>query len=109
MTPAYIVFIKEKTIDAAELDNYRAKVGKSFEGHLLEFCATYGRQEVLEGAPAEGMVLLKFPDWDSAKRWYHGPAYQEAARHRFAGAVYQAILVEGRASEPAPAEDNDDR
>ncbi|MEK8031754.1 DUF1330 domain-containing protein [Ideonella sp. DXS29W] len=96
MTAAYIVFIKEKTSDAVELGRYSAQVGRSFDGREVRFHVTYGRQQVLEGAPAEGVVVLEFPSWAEAEDWYRSPAYQSAARHRFAGADYRAILVEGR-------------
>lgn len=98
MPAAYILFIKQQTTDPAEMDLYRSKVAESFIGHDPTFHVTYGRQEVLEGAPAEGVVVLEFPDWDAARQWYDSPEYQAAAAHRFKGAKYQAILVEGRAT-----------
>lgn len=33
--------------------------------------------EVVEGSWPGSMVLLEFPDLDTARRWYHSPAYQE--------------------------------
>lgn len=103
MTPAYIVFIKKKVINTDESGGYRAKADEILEGHHLELCATDVWQEVLEGASAEDTVVLKFPDWDSAKLWYHGRTCQEAAPHGFEGEAYQAILVEGHLAGPAPA------
>jgi uncharacterized protein (DUF1330 family) len=41
------------------------------------------------------MVIVEFPSLDEAKSWYDGPAYREAREHRFRGADYRAILVEG--------------
>jgi len=32
---------------------------------------------------------------EAEKAWYDSPAYQEVRQHRFKGAKYQAILVEG--------------
>ena len=96
MASAYIVFLKDKTTDPVKLDLYRATVGKSFEGREVQFHVAYGKQEVLEGPPAEGVVVLEFPDWDAAKDWYHSTDYQAAIQHRFSGAEYRVILVEGK-------------
>lgn len=103
MTPAYIIFIKKKTIDPNELDHYSATAGEGFEGRQIELFAADSWREVLEAASAEGTVVLKFPDWDSAKHWYYGPACHEEAPYAFAGALYRAILVEGHLTGTAPA------
>ena len=91
----YIVFIRESTQDAAELERYSASVKSTFVGHPASFLAAYGKHETLEGAPVEGVVILSFPSMADAKAWYDSPAYQEAAQHRFKGATYRAVLVEG--------------
>ena len=36
----------------------------------------YGKHEVLEGDPIEGIVIAKFPDVKAAKDWYYSEAYQ---------------------------------
>lgn len=92
---AYVIFIKESMHDEVEMAHYKAAVGASFKGHSPGFLAAYGALEVVEGAPAEGVVILEFADMEKARAWYHSPAYQEAARHRFAGAVYRGMIVEG--------------
>ncbi len=98
MPPAYIVFIKESTQDQKQLDRYGELVGQSFKDHGVKFLAAYGTHEVLEGPPLEGVVILEFLDIEVARAWYFGPAYQEAAAHRFSGATYRAVMVEGRAT-----------
>lgn len=93
--PAYAIFIKEQTHDQSQLDVYTPKAGASLAGHTLKVLAAYGRQEVLEGPEAEGVVIVEFPSMEAAKTWYDSPAYREAREHRFRGATYRAILVEG--------------
>ena len=93
--PAYAVFIREKTRDQSDLDAYSPKAGASLEGHPAKVLAAFGRLEVLEGPECEGMVIVEFPTLESAKNWYDSPAYREARVHRFKGADYRAILVEG--------------
>jgi uncharacterized protein (DUF1330 family) len=91
----YIVFFKESTQDQAELDMYLENVGRTLEGHPVELLAAYGQEQVLEGPAPEGVVLMEFPTTAAARTWYDSPAYQAAAHHRFKGATYRAVLVEG--------------
>ena len=96
MTSAFVVFIKEETLDPAELAIYKAQVGQSFVGRDFAVRVAYGDHEVLEGPPVEGVVILEFPTVQAAREWYHSPQYQEAAAHRFKGATYRAVLVSGK-------------
>lgn len=64
-------------------------------GHAMKILAAYGRQEVLEGPKMEGVVIVEFPSTEEAEAWYESPAYREARGHRFRGADYRAVLVEG--------------
>lgn len=91
----YIVFIRETTRDASELETYSQKVGATLTGHPVTVLAAYGRQEVLEGPEVEGVVILEFPTFDEAKAWYDSPAYREVREHRFRGSDYRAVIVEG--------------
>jgi uncharacterized protein (DUF1330 family) len=92
---AYIVFLRENTRDAAELDTYSQNVDATLAGHPVTVLAAYGAQEVLEGPGVEGVVILEFPSVEEAKAWYESPAYREVREHRFRGADYRAVLVEG--------------
>jgi uncharacterized protein (DUF1330 family) len=91
----YIVFIREKVRDRSEMDAYIPKFRASIEGHPVTTLARFGRQEVLEGPDVEGVGILSFPSFEAAKAWYDSSAYREARQHRFKGADYSAILVEG--------------
>ncbi len=91
----YVVFIREKTLDPAELAVYTPKAGNSLTGHPIKVLAAYGQQEVLEGPEVEGVVLVEFPSFAEAKAWYDSPAYREAREHRFRGAEYRAVIFEG--------------
>jgi uncharacterized protein (DUF1330 family) len=93
--PAYAIFIRERTRDPQALETYTPLAGASLAGHELEVLAAYGRQVMLEGPEAEGVVLVKFPTLEAAQAWYDSPAYREAREHRFRGADYRALIVEG--------------
>jgi uncharacterized protein (DUF1330 family) len=92
---AYVIFIREATLDRAELDAYAAAAPASLEGLPIKVLAAYGRQEVLEGPAPEGIAIAEFPSLEAARRWYDSPAYRAAALHRFRGAVYRGLIVEG--------------
>jgi uncharacterized protein (DUF1330 family) len=93
--PAYMVFIREKTLDRAELEAYWAKTRATLEGHPIKILAAYGRHVTLEGPEVEGVVIAEFPTLEAARAWYDSPAYQEVAQHRFRGAIYRGLIVEG--------------
>jgi uncharacterized protein (DUF1330 family) len=92
---AYLVFAREKTLDAAELAIYQQKVVATRNTPGLKMLVAYGPQEVLEGDPIEGIAIVEFPTVQAAKAWYDGPAYREARKHRFNGANYRCVLVGG--------------
>ena len=92
---AFLVFIREKTLDAGELKVYWSKIRETFAGHEVKVLASYGRHEDLEGSPTEGTVIAEFPSMEAAKSWYESPAYREVREHRFKGAIYRGVLVEG--------------
>ena len=93
--PAYIVFMREETLDQSELEVYWSKVPPTLEGHSIKTITAYGRHVTLEGPDVEGIVIAEFPSLKEARAWYDSPAYQEAAQHRFRGAVYRGLIVEG--------------
>ena len=92
---AFMVFIREKTLDRPELEAYWAKIRATLEGHPIKILAAYGRHVTLEGPEVEGVVVAEFPTLEAARAWYDSPAYQEAAQHRFRGAIYRGLIVEG--------------
>jgi uncharacterized protein (DUF1330 family) len=93
--PAYIVFIRTKTLDERELETYWAGIKATMKGHPIEILVAYGKHEVLEGDPIEGIVIAKFPDVKAAKDWYYSEVYQSVAEHRKQGAIYHGLMVEG--------------
>ncbi|MFI8523085.1 DUF1330 domain-containing protein [Promicromonospora sukumoe] len=39
--------------------------------------------------------MIEFPTAAAARAWYESPAYQAAAEHRFKGAIFRVVPVEG--------------
>jgi len=87
--------IRECVIDQVELDQYGRLAPRARDGHDIEHLAFYGAQDVLEGAPADGVVINRFPTMADARRWYDSPAYEAAREHRPRGADYRVFIVEG--------------
>jgi uncharacterized protein (DUF1330 family) len=92
---AYIVFTRDKTTNQEELDVYDVKVKPTLGTFGMKPRAIYGKHKVLEGAEIEGMVIIEFPTFEEASAWYESPAYQEAREHRFKGAEYRCVIVQG--------------
>jgi uncharacterized protein (DUF1330 family) len=92
---AYVVFTRTKTIDQEELEKYWNGIRATMKGHPIEVLVAYGKHEVLEGDPIEGIVIAKFPNVKAAKDWYYSEGYQSVARHRKQGAIYHGLIVEG--------------
>ena len=92
---AYAIFTRVKTIDPAEMKVYSENVQETVKGHNYKLLAAYGRKEVLEGPESEGILIMEFPNMQAAKAWYDSPAYRQVREHRFKGAEYRAVIVEG--------------
>ena len=63
---------------------------------LARYLATAVAPEVMEGDPGlTSVVLIEFPDADSARAWYESPAYRplKALRHR--AVRNTAVLIAG--------------
>ncbi|MGH6642624.1 DUF1330 domain-containing protein [Hypericibacter sp.] len=97
---AYVIFIKERTRNQGEVELYKQAAPPAMAGHPITFRIAHGQKEVVEGPDFEDMMMLEFPTFAEAKAWYSSPAYQAASQHRFKGADYRAIIVEGVAQKP---------
>ena len=58
--PAHVVITREKTRDAAELEQSMQLTPSSFKEHPAIIRAIHGRTEVLEGSAVEDIVILEF-------------------------------------------------
>jgi uncharacterized protein (DUF1330 family) len=92
---AYVIFTRVKTLDPREMKIYTETVQETVKGHNFKLLAAYGRKEVLEGPESEGILMMEFPSMQEAKAWYDSPAYRKVREHRFKGAEYRAVIVEG--------------
>lgn len=92
---AYVVITREKTRDAASLEQYKQAAPATFEPHVVTMLASHGRREVVEGPDIEDILILEFTGYDDALAWYRSPAYEALYELRFKGADYRIIITEG--------------
>lgn len=98
---AYIIFIQESTKDvpgadvAAAMAMYSSLASQGPNEKMEILAAKTGKFEVLEGAPAEAVVIMRFPSMSDAMAWYNSDANQKAIPHRMSVRDYRTIVVEG--------------
>jgi len=94
--PAYLIATCRGVTNPEGLKQYWARARATFEGFGAELLAAYSPFTLMEGeGPAEGVVIVRFPSFDAAKRWYESPAYQSAKRYREGAADFELVFVEG--------------
>ncbi len=64
---AYVVMIRARVTNPTELETYSQMASRAREGHAITPLAVYGALDVLEGPPAEGAVVLRFPTMEVAQ------------------------------------------
>ena len=92
---AYVVLTRERMHDPTEFAVYSKMAPGAMIGHAATVLAAYGHHETVEGDDVEGVVIVEFPTFSEAKAWYESPAYTAARAHRFKGADYRCVIVEG--------------
>jgi uncharacterized protein (DUF1330 family) len=92
---AYFVFVRDKMMNADAYAAYGQKAVASMGGHELRPLVVNGALTPVEGAPADGVVILEFPSVEAAKAWYNSPAYQACVGERLAATEGRAMIVEG--------------
>lgn len=92
---AYVVGLVEVT-DAGEYAKYAALSGPLIKKFGGRFLVRGGAAESLEGPDFDSrMVIVEFPDGETARRFYDSDEYQAARSIRAPASNAQFILVEG--------------
>ena len=95
--PAY--FICTMTVNDPETyRKYTALTPATLERHGGRFLTRGDAVETVEGGPVfdERMVILEFPDRETALAWYHDADYQSASAFRRLASTGRMILQSGR-------------
>ena len=102
---AYVIFFVEEISDAGQLERYKQAAHPTLRSAGGSVAIAYGRQEVLEGPPLAGVVMVEFPSFEAAQQWYHSAEYQKAAELRLLATRARAVIVEGLPRAPQRAAD----
>mgnify|MGYP005860901495 CR=1 FL=1 len=92
---AYVI-AEIEVLDPARYEEYRREVAATVTAHGGRFIVRGGAIEVLEGDDRpQRIVILEFPDMDTAQRWYGSVPYQPLIALRQAASRGRLLLVEG--------------
>ncbi len=93
--PAYVI-AKVWVEDKEGYERYRQMVGPTIEQFGGRFLARGGEAEVLEGGPCpDRVIVLEFPDYESALAWYSSPEYAPAKNQRIKSSEAELIVTQG--------------
>ena len=91
---AYVIGEIDVT-DPAVYDDYRKQVLATVTKYGGRFLARGGKAEALEGATPKRMVVLEFPSYEQATKWYRSAEYAPLITLRQKGSRGRLLLVEG--------------
>ena len=92
---AYLIADIQVT-DPGAYDRYRPLAAASIARFGGRFVVRGGKIDLLEGEPEpERIVVIEFPDAETARRWYHSEEYQSALKIRQSASRGRVFLVGG--------------
>ncbi|ASK27877.1 DUF1330 domain-containing protein [Neisseria chenwenguii] len=92
---AYVIFLRDQMLDQSEYDRYLQLAAPSLTNYNGEMLVLNGAIQALEGAPADGSVVIRFPDMATARAWYNSPEYAPYRDIRINATIGRAVLVNG--------------
>ena len=94
--PAYVIAAVSEAWDQDKLIRYREGNTEVVAEYGGRFVARGGSLELLEGDwdPLR-IVIIEFPDMDSARGWYRSDGYAPLRELRRSASVTDIVLVEG--------------
>jgi uncharacterized protein (DUF1330 family) len=93
--PAYVLVDCEVT-DPARYENYKKLAPAAIAKYGGRYLVRGGATSSLEGDwRPNRVVILEFPDADTARRFYDSPEYRGARAERAGAANMKMLLVEG--------------
>ena len=92
---AYVI-VDVDSHDHAAYEEYKKLTPAAIKAYNGKFVVRGGKTETLEGDWKPGrIVVLEFPDAETAKKWWDSPEYNPAKAIRQRASTTQMILVEG--------------
>ncbi|WP_025274390.1 DUF1330 domain-containing protein [Haloglycomyces albus] len=91
----YAIGLFQMTELHSDMVEYLEKIQDTLEPYHGRFIIHGGKVTPKEGEWNRDVVVIEFPDSESATNWYHSDAYQEILPLRTAHLTGEAFLVEG--------------
>jgi len=93
--PCYVI-VETNVHDPQQYERYKAASPDAVHGGGGRFVVRGGELAVLEGdwTPTR-LVILEFPDLETAKKWYESPEYQKVKGLRDGAANLRMVAVQG--------------
>lgn len=96
--PAYLI-AQINVTDPVQYETYKTLASAAVRKFGGRYLTRGGAIETLEGTPeTRRVVLLEFPDMETARNFFNSPDYSAARAAREHAAVGQFILLEGLAT-----------
>lgn len=98
--PTYMIVTIKNVKDRRSMEQYFATVVPTLADSGIKPLSIYRPFRIVEGeGPIDGIVLIEFPDMETANRWYDSPAYKAIKHYRLDGADAKILFVDGGMSE----------
>lgn len=93
---AYVI-VRADVTDLDKWKEYAAAAGPTSASYGGKYIARGGAVEGLENFEDEGkrVVILEFPDMESARNWYNSPEYTAARKIRESAGKAHFMIVDG--------------
>ncbi|WIY05866.1 DUF1330 domain-containing protein [Amycolatopsis mongoliensis] len=91
---AYVISEVE-ILDEAQAQRYRELAQASIEAHGGRYLARGATPTVLEGSSERKVIIVEFPDRETAERWYRSDDYAAALKIRATALERRLLLVDG--------------
>ena len=92
---AYWVCIYEKIINAEKLKEYATKAKPAIENFSGKFLVRGGKNRTNEGVDSPRIVVVEFPNYDTAIKCYDSEEYQDAHNILEGHVIRHPQIVEG--------------
>jgi uncharacterized protein (DUF1330 family) len=94
--PAYVISEVE-VLDEALAERYRGLAQASISEHGGRYVVRGALPEAAEGdwSPRRRLVIVEFPDMDTARRWYASESYAKALAIRERALTRRLLFVDG--------------
>jgi uncharacterized protein (DUF1330 family) len=93
--PAYAVGLLRDVKMGPEIIAYLEGIDRTLKPFGGRFVIHGGEKHVLEGDPRSDLIVIAFPNLESAEAWYASPAYRDILPLRARNAEGEVFLIRG--------------